>query len=586
MMVEDACRGNMSLNIDGVQKVVRLADGTLTIGRAHDCDVVVTDAKVSRHHLRINVTPSEVAVMDTESSGGTVVDGVRVNAATLADGSVVTVGDTQIFFELFHVPKVAEAQAEEFIEIESGVREPTVVETLVPGELTVSHDGIQQAFHDLTVPRLVVYTPDATTIEYPLTKDRTLIGRDPACDIVLTDAAASRQHAALDLLGRQVILRDLDSKNGTYLRASPVQEQALFNGVNFRIGDTFLVYKAGQQPGDISKQLEQGAGVRRPVVVLPGIMGSELYQGDQLFWPNLSRALRDPTVMSVGRRDSLRLGGIARRIIVVKNFIKLDAYSELVGFLEEELGYVSGQDLLEFPYDWRQDNRDSAEKLKIAVDNWRRDVIGMDTKFTILCHSMGALVSRYYLNCLGGNDHVEKFISLAGAHFGAPFVIQGLMYGPNLLPLGFGRKNLHATLVTMPSAYQLVPPYPTAYGPDGKVIDLHKDDRWVMPEHRHLLRSARDFHHEIGRSTSVPTTCIFGYGVKTVTRIQVDKHGDGGWEKVRFLIEPAGDNRVVDRYGYLEGADIHPVKQHHGSLWNDNDVKMRIRLELLSGMPA
>ena len=47
------------------------------------------------------------------------------------------------------------------------------------------------------------------------------------------------------------------------------------------------------------------------------------------------------------------------------------------------------------------------------------------------------------------------------------------------------------------------------------------------------------------------------------------------------VLERAGDNRVVERYGYLEGADIHPVKQHHGSLWNDNDVKMRIRLELL-----
>lgn len=79
----------------------------------------------------------------------------------------------------------------------------------------------------------------------------------------------------------------------------------------------------------------------------------------------------------------------------------------------------------------------------------------------------------------------------------------------------------------------------------------------------------------------MPTTCIFGYGVKTVTRIQVDEREPEGWRKVRFQLEHAGDNRVAERYSYLDGADIHPMKQHHGSLWNDNDVKMRIRLELL-----
>src|SRR5690606_33000662 len=123
--------------------------------------------------------------------------------------------------------------------------------------------------------------------------------------------------------------------------------------------------------------------------------------------------------------------------------------------------------------------------------------------------------------------------------------------------------------------------YPSTYGPDGKHIDLHEDTSWAKPEYRHLVKSAREFHHEIGSSISVPTTCIFGYGVKTVTRIQVDEVGEEGWKKVRFILEHAGDNRVADGYSDLPGADIHPVKQHHGSIWNDNDVKMRIRLELL-----
>jgi hypothetical protein len=30
----------------------------------------------------------------------------------------------------------------------------------------------------------------------------------------------------------------------------------------------------------------------------------------------------------------------------------------------------------------------------------------------------------------------------------------------------------------------------------------------------------------------------------------------------------------------LAGSEIHPVQQHHGSLYVDSDVKMRLRLEL------
>ncbi len=30
----------------------------------------------------------------------------------------------------------------------------------------------------------------------------------------------------------------------------------------------------------------------------------------------------------------------------------------------------------------------------------------------------------------------------------------------------------------------------------------------------------------------------------------------------------------------LEGSEIHPVQQYHGSLFVDNDVKMRLKLEL------
>lgn len=50
-----------------------------------------------------------------------------------------------------------------------------------------------------------------------LTRERTLIGRDPSCDLSIDDNAISRMHAAVDLLGCRYFLVDLNSANGTYV---------------------------------------------------------------------------------------------------------------------------------------------------------------------------------------------------------------------------------------------------------------------------------------------------------------------------------------------------------------------------------
>lgn len=50
-----------------------------------------------------------------------------------------------------------------------------------------------------------------------LSKERTLIGRDPNCDIPIDDQAISRIHASVEQFGTGYFLCDLDSTNGTYV---------------------------------------------------------------------------------------------------------------------------------------------------------------------------------------------------------------------------------------------------------------------------------------------------------------------------------------------------------------------------------
>jgi DNA-binding NtrC family response regulator len=67
------------LVIDGaaLQVVPLAASGTLTIGRASRCDVVIDSGSVSRHHANL-VVGADVEVVDVGSSNGTFVDGVKL----------------------------------------------------------------------------------------------------------------------------------------------------------------------------------------------------------------------------------------------------------------------------------------------------------------------------------------------------------------------------------------------------------------------------------------------------------------------------------------------------------------------------
>ncbi|MEO1035323.1 MAG: FHA domain-containing protein [Pseudomonadota bacterium] len=568
----------------GNERVYALSDGTVLIGRSAECDIILRDPQASRKHARLEISAEQIAVYDLNSRSGVTVDGADIEQATLGDGSVIRLAGYELKLELPKPVDAATAAADEYIEIAAGLDEPSIVETVRPGEATVTHAGLDQSLQDTSHARLAVYEGGAP-YEIVLTADKLIIGRDEQCDVPITDTSSSRQHAMLERHGERYVLRDLDSKNGTWIRNRRITESKLFGGTNFRIGDTLFVYKAPFRHEALTLDGARDPGFeaeeRMPVVVLPGIMGSELHGSDGLVWPNLAKTFRNPERLAIGADPDIKVGGIAREVIVIPGLIKLEAYSQLVYFLENSLGYKSGYDLLEFAYDWRQDNRDSAQKLKQAIDTWRDEVIGSNTKFVILCHSMGALVSRYYLTCLGGAANVEKFVTMGGAHFGSPSMIQTLLHGPDILPLGIGRKGFHETLITMPSGYQLIPPYPAVFDADGNAIDIHADTSWMNPDYRHLLESGREFHREIGTTVGVPTTCIFGYGVKTVTKIVVHERNADGWKKVRMMLKPAGDNRVLDQDGFLQGADIHPVRQQHGSLWTDNDVKMRLRIELM-----
>jgi len=79
--------------------------------------------------------------------------------------------------------------------------------------------------------------------------DRMVIGRHPACDIVIDLSAVSRQHAAITSENGAMFVEDLRSRNGTLVNGKLLTSRhRLENGDQLQVCEQVLVYVSGERP--------------------------------------------------------------------------------------------------------------------------------------------------------------------------------------------------------------------------------------------------------------------------------------------------------------------------------------------------
>lgn len=84
--------------------------------------------------------------------------------------------------------------------------------------------------------------------EYPLREGESVVGRDRAADIRIDSSGVSRHHAALFADASGVTIRDLGSKNGTFVGDDRIESATgVADGVPVRLGSaTFTIRRIGQ----------------------------------------------------------------------------------------------------------------------------------------------------------------------------------------------------------------------------------------------------------------------------------------------------------------------------------------------------
>ena len=83
---------------DGRRNV--LTGSKVVLGRSRDCDIVLSDPNVSRRHAELRRDDGRWSIVDLGSTNGIKVNGRRVRDAVLREGDRLTVGVTDLTFEL------------------------------------------------------------------------------------------------------------------------------------------------------------------------------------------------------------------------------------------------------------------------------------------------------------------------------------------------------------------------------------------------------------------------------------------------------------------------------------------------------
>lgn len=262
--------------------------------------------------------------------------------------------------------------------------------------------------------------------------------------------------------------------------------------------------------------------MRDMVILLPGIMGSVLEKDNKdlfaLSWSAAWTALTsagsslqemmlkgdDPVAKDLG--DGIRATRLMPDAHLIPGFFKIDGYERISRFITDYFNVIKGDvhdatkpaNYFEFPYDWRRDNRASARRLEELIDarlpQWRESSGFADAKVILIGHSMGGLVSRYYLEALGGWEKCRALIT-----FGTPY--RGSLNALNFLSNGYKNRFVDLTNVmrSFTSSYQLLPVY-KVMEVDGEFQRVAEMDGIPGIDRARAAEARNDFHEVIRKA--------------------------------------------------------------------------------------
>jgi hypothetical protein len=123
--------------------------------------------------------------------------------------------------------------------------------------------------------KLVVLSVGMTGRTQELKADKTTIGRVEDNDFQIAEPSVSSHHCEILLRGKDVVVRDLNSTNGTFINGEKVAESAIKPGQILRLGQIEMRLETDAPATPSKKHLDQTMVMQR------GVSLNELEQGSR-----------------------------------------------------------------------------------------------------------------------------------------------------------------------------------------------------------------------------------------------------------------------------------------------------------------
>ncbi len=213
------------------ESVVSMAEGSVTVGRAPENNIVLTDPAASGRHCMIQADGSKYKVIDLNSRNGTGVNGKRIDGSSeVTDGDAIGVGNAVMIFYVKGVPGVS---------------------------------------------RLTVKGPDEKESVFPLPSKTVGIGRLSSNEISIPHPGISNFHAQISFEDGKFRIQDLGSTNGTKVNGKFITSADLNDGDRIEMGPYSAVFQAAAGAGAAAGAAEDTGetGDEAEAVAAPEIVG-------------------------------------------------------------------------------------------------------------------------------------------------------------------------------------------------------------------------------------------------------------------------------------------------------------------------
>ncbi|HYF97714.1 MAG TPA: hypothetical protein VD770_01895 [Coxiellaceae bacterium] len=210
----------------------------------------------------------------------------------------------------------------------------------------------------------------------------------------------------------------------------------------------------GEEDGEPSEDTEpeepepQG---KRPVLIIPGIMGTELLHEGQKIW---LQPFNTSLIDTLGLNDDgvslndIQVGDVIDKISV-GGVVDISIFDALLESLSAD-----SFDYHFFSYDWRLNLDTNIILINNKIEEIK-SITGFDT-IDIVAHSMGGLVIKNYINVYG-EDGVDKLIFIGTPHLGSPKAAKILLVGDKFSIPWLSASTIKEISLNSPAVYQLLP---------------------------------------------------------------------------------------------------------------------------------